>query len=562
MQPLKSWLAPNFGVTLCLPFLGLSTPFIGYVTHRKYALMSLEVWLILAGMVLVSFGIASVRLSNKLAYAVIVAAILTFTADYSFEWIALSNRFVVLSVFVAMVALIWRIEETFVLVVSAFLCVFVTTTLVRAAFNQEIDVHTLTERSAVSAASGPRLFHLVLDEHIGIEGIPTDTVYARQLKRKVKDFYQYYGFELYGGAYSRHFLTINSIPSLVNFSLESLDRAFVLGKESPHQLRENRYFKYLNEQGYQINVVGSDYIDFCSGHEALLRSCVNYSWWTLQNLSTLEVSLSTKTSTLLAMFLAKYDRYQKFLSVYENSVHPLLLSYGLSVPVLNRESLWTNRRFEAAPLNAMPAIDALSKGMLQLPRGNMLFAHLMLPHSPYVFREDCSPRPIPQSLDNHVDMSDDSRTREGRSLRYDQYLRQIECLYLKLDDLFRRMQAAGIFDDSILILHGDHGARLGLHSPRVREQADLTMTDYVDALSTLFATRIPGKPSRYDPSLHAIDHLLVDTLSAALGRPPVHSLSKQNPFVYLGAGNRKEQVRVELPWMPPASPCQAAKEAM
>ena len=100
--------------------------------------------------------------------------------------------------------------------------------------------------------------------------------------------------------------------------------------------------------------------------------------------------------------------------------------------------------------------------------------------------------------------------------------------YRRLDDLFRRMQAAGIFNDSILILHGDHGARLGLHSPRVRDHADLTENDYVDALSTLFATRIPR---RYDPSLHAIDHLLVDTLSAVLGRPPVHSLSMQKPFV-------------------------------
>ena len=544
------WLDSQLGTALWLPFLGLATPFISYVTDRMYPLMSREVWLTLAGMFLVSFVMASIRRSSRLAwYAVMMGAVLTFDVDYQF----VCKTFIVLSVFGTMVALIWRIEETFVLVVSVFLCVFVATTVVRAALREEPKIHMSTEHSAIPAASPPRLIHLVLDEHLGIEGIPTDTDYSRELKHKVKQFYQHYGFELYGGAYSRYSTTVNSISNLVNFSLESLDKAIVEGDEPTYRMPQNQYFKFLHEQGYQLHVVGADYIDFCSVRETPLKYCTNYRWYSLDNIYSLDSSALTRTSTLLALFLAKSNLYQRGLNFYEHSVRPSGLSLGLPMPVVNRISLWTSRKFEASSVNTMPAMDAMSKSILHLPRGNMFFAHLLLPHFPYVFREDCSPRAIPQSLDNMVMTPQEFRTIEERGLRFDQYLRQVECVYMKLDDLFSRMQSAGIFNDSIIIIHGDHGARLGLHDPRVREQGKLTEVDYIDAFSTLFAARIPGNPGRYDPSLHAIDDLLVDTLGASLGRTPANSIPRRKPFIYLIGPYRQEQMLVQFPWKPPSA---------
>jgi hypothetical protein len=127
-------------------------------------------------------------------------------------------------------------------------------------------------------------------------------------------------------------------------------------------------------------------------------------------------------------------------------------------------------------------------------------------------------------------------------------------VYTKLDDLFKRMQSAGIFSDSIIIIHGDHGSRLGLRFLQEGEQGNLTEVDYMDALSTLFAARSPGKPGRYDPSLHAIDDLLIDTLGVSLGRAPANSIPRRKPFIYLHAGLRKEQMPVELPWQPSYPP--------
>ena len=52
------------------------------------------------------------------------------------------------------------------------------------------------------AASKPAILHLILDEHIGVEGLPKDNPDAARLQWELRDFYLSRGFALYGGAYS------------------------------------------------------------------------------------------------------------------------------------------------------------------------------------------------------------------------------------------------------------------------------------------------------------------------------------------------------------------------
>jgi hypothetical protein len=553
-----SWLDGQLSTALWLPFLGLATPFISYVTDRSYPLMNLEVWLILAGMLLASFLIAFLRQGGRSAwYRAIVAAVFTFTVDYQFEWMKQVDKYIVLSIalsiFGTMLVLVWRLERTFTLVASGFLCVFVGTMVVGAAVREGPRTQVSTEPSITSSSAPPRLIHFVLDEHLGIEGIPDETEQARVVKRKLKQFYQHYGFALYGGAYSRYFHTHNSIPNLVNFSAESKDRAFILGDRPPYIVRQNQYFKLLKDHGYQLHIVGGEFLDFCSGQEGPPMDCTEYHWYRLDNVGSLNEPMLSKMSMLLATFLTKYHLYQRVLLYYESPMRPFLLSHGLAVPVINPESLWTKRGVYLFSVNTMVAMDAVSKGVLQLPRGHMLFAHLLLPHFPYVFREDCSPRAIADSMDNMETTPQEFRTSEGRALRYDQYLRQVECLYVILDDLFKKMQSAGLFDDTIIILHGDHGSRIGLNNPAIAEGRKLTDVDYADAFSTLFAVRIPGEPGSYDSSLRAIDDLLVATLGASMGSTPVISVPRRDPFVYMHARDQKELMPVQLPWKPPSA---------
>ncbi|NOU10863.1 MAG: hypothetical protein HOO98_12730 [Nitrospira sp.] len=559
MKPVQSseaaWLDHRVHLAIIFPFLAVLTPFMVYLTKRDYPLMSPEILLILAGMFCVSTVIGLLRWAGgRGIYAISVGGLLTVAADYLFEWVAQGRTITLLVMFGILVALVRRFEKTTTLAVTVFLCVFIISTVLRNGFESESDPALAVPHMDATTDGPPRLIHLILDEHLGIEGIPDDTDYAKALKRKIKQFYQRYGFELYGGAYSYYLDTEDSIPNLVNFSAESVNKVFLTGERPPYALQQNRYFQWLKSMGYRIHVIHGDYVDFCSSPDAQPQSCTKFGWFTLSNVAKLDIPVLTKTTTALAGFVASYTRYQAILDLYEQRARPFLLSRGVVVPVIDRQSLWTKRGLHPFSVNAMAAMDAVSEKIQQLTPGHMLFAHLMLPHFPYVYREDCSARAIPESMDDMEMVSLESRTPEDRKVRFDQYLRQVECLYVRLDKLFRAMESSGVFGDSIVIVHGDHGGRLGLRLPRSKEQDGLTATDYADGLVTLFATKVPGKPGKYDPSLHAINELLVQTLGNSVGKPPPLSLPRGEPFAYLYNGHRKQLLLVDMPWHPLNSP--------
>ncbi|MGQ0556517.1 MAG: hypothetical protein ACT4PN_11320 [Nitrospiraceae bacterium] len=513
--------------------------------------MSPEILLILAGMVCVAAMIGLFRWAGgRRLYALSVSGLLTVAADYLVEWLAQGRTITLLVILGVLVALMRRFEKTTTLALTVFLCVFVSSTVLRNGFESESNPASAVPHTDGVKSGLPPIVHLILDEHIGIEGIPDDTDYAKEVKRKIKQFYQRYGFELYGGAYSHYLDTLDSIPNLVNFSAESVNKVFIGGERPPYTLQQNRYFHLLNSLGYQIHVMHGDYIDFCSTPDARPNSCSKFGWFTLSHVAKLDIPLLTKMETVLAAFVASYTRYQAALDLYEQRVRPFLLSHDVAGPAIDRQSLWTNRDLHPFSVNAMAAMGTLSERMQQLTPGHMLFAHLMLPHYPYVYREDCSPRPIQESLDDMELVPLALRTPEDRRARYDQYLRQVECLYVRLDELFRTMQSSGVFSESIVMVHGDHGGRLGIRLPISKEQSQMTVVDYGDGLSALFAARIPGKPGGYDPSLHTINELFVQTLGSAVGKVPPLSAPQREPFVYLYDGHRKPLQLVEMPWRP------------
>lgn len=545
------WLDQRPHLAIILPFLTLFTPFVAYLMKRDYPPMSPEILLILAGILCVSTMIGLLRYAGgRRVYAMTVGGFLAAAADYLIAWVAQSRTITLLVIFGVLVVLVRRFEKTATLVITAFLCVFVISTVLLNGFEKESDPASAISHVDVGTDGPPRLIHLILDEHLGIEGMPNDTEYAKALKHKIKQFYQRYGFDLYGGAYSHYLDTEDSIPNLVNFSAEGVNLAFSTGDRPPYVLQQNRYFQFLKSLDYRIHVMHGDYIDFCSSPGVELHSCTKSGWFSLSNVARLDIPVLTKTTTAIAAFVTSYPRYEAILDVYEERIRPALLLRGVVGPVLDRQSLWTKRRVHPFSVNAMVAMETLSARIQQLPRGHMLFAHLMIPHFPYVYREDCSPRAISESMDDMEQVPLELRTTEDRATRYDQYLRQIGCLYVKLDEVFQSLQSSGVLGDSIVIIHGDHGGRLGLRLPAAKEQDELTPIDFGDGLSTLFAAKVPGKPGEYDSSLYAINELLVDTLRTALGKAPSLSPPQKAPFAYLANGHRKHMLLVDMPWRP------------
>ena len=223
-------------------------------------------------------------------------------------------------------------------------------------------------------------------------------------------------------------------------------------------------------------------------------------------------------------------------------MRPRLLSRGVPLPA------WTWDTFELpAAANTMAALPGLTEDILAMPPGSVMLAHLLFPHYPYIYKENCSIHASLQELKGRSLVSENMteyNTAESREERYRLYLQQLQCLYVRLDQLFRQMQAAGIFENSIIILHGDHGSRIGLHDPYVENLDVLSKEDYTDAFSTLFAVKLPGKPGGYDLSIHPLEYLLAEALTLPVDSAAARTTKESEPYVYLRRGGTEDLVRV------------------
>lgn len=116
-----------------------------------------------------------------------------------------------------------------------------------------------------------------------------------------------------------------------------------------------------------------------------------------------------------------------------------------------------------------------------------VFAHLLVPHEPYVFRPDCSPKPVSwaATIDPHHD-----------SLR-SAYVEQVQCVNRQLLELIDRLLKTSR-RPPVIILQADHGnGRFPFGRPPALE--DITKEQLTDRTEVFAAYYMPGVvPELYD----------------------------------------------------------------
>jgi len=118
--------------------------------------------------------------------------------------------------------------------------------------------------------------------------------------------------------------------------------------------------------------------------------------------------------------------------------------------------------------------------LLQGDRPVFLFAHLTVPHEPYVYDANCGHRPP------YWPTTDEGREAVAVTAAY---VAQIQCVNRKLETLVREVLADST-RPSLILLQSDHGhGRLGRDLPMLSEATP----GQVDARSDIFAAyRLPG----------------------------------------------------------------------
>ena len=101
--------------------------------------------------------------------------------------------------------LTWFLKEKFYAIATAvFLTFFIVTTIQLALPSSNSNLFFAQQKKP---SAPPRIIHLIFDEHLGIEGIPTDIEGGAATKDLITRFYLKNGFQLFGGAFSHFFET-------------------------------------------------------------------------------------------------------------------------------------------------------------------------------------------------------------------------------------------------------------------------------------------------------------------------------------------------------------------
>ena len=349
----------------------------------------------------------------------------------------------------------------------------------------EIDL----QKSHQAVTSLPPYIHIVLDEHIGVEGIPPSYDENNKFSLKLKKKYIDQGFLTFGRAYSRFAKTEQSFNSFLNFQSSYNPNTHLVSEES---FTPNALFDILTKRGYIINIFSAGGIPLCNNNTTYrFGRCVNTGGGGL------------KLYHDGVFILYNFARKMRLLNMYD------LVATKFGMPEVNF-------RMYPQTLNVLAStnefIDFLGEGK----RGNAYFIHLLFPHSPYFLDETCS-----YNYDGNF------FEREKTDVVYARYIKQTQCAHTLVDKIINKLDANSEAQDSTIVIHGDHGSRI----PWKRDgEVSFSTEEYIQWFSTFFSIRSPTVTPGYDRRPFALDELL--KVSTHLKSDFMALEDKNEKFVY------------------------------
>ena len=298
----------------------------------------------------------------------------------------------------------------------------------------------------------PPVIHIILDEHIGLAGLPAGMEESDVAREAITATYK--DFALYSHAYSRFAETKFSFTSLMNRDLGANVADLIDSETFKFTLKENDWFDTLKAKGYAIKVYQSAWYDMCGASKAV-DACYTYSFFSPNAIQRTDLPVEARLSAL---------------------TQKLFMGRGA---------------LQMEPLVGTEALMRFRSDIEKNPRGVAYIVHLVIPHYGYLYSDDCTLLdPSEWQRENYGE--DERYTVAEREGLYRRYLAQVVCAEKQMDALFVQLKALGIYNEATIVIHGDHGSRIG-ERPYVIAKPDLlTGQDISDHYATLLAIKTPG----------------------------------------------------------------------
>lgn len=485
-----------------------------------------------------SISIAFILIFSAIAYygnwiwriviiALSVALTLSFIPNISqLLWIKVISLII-------LIGLLWLTDNT-ITILTFMAGALVLSTLFLSVGKQLTGIHDQSNDAAPKPSNAPLILQIVLDEHIGPNGIPLNLPQGPKMQAFIKRFYLEHGFTLYANAYSRYPRTYDSIPNMLNFTAKSQHTAYF--PEGIHHLTLDnaKAFNIAENKGYQIRVFQAFYINYCRAKGVTFGRCFTYATHDIQQIQDLPISTWAKNNFIFKSFLLNSTWYQAWVMWYANNLRPFSIRIGFNLP----DWPWGINMISAP--SAMKTFIPLTQDIEQHPHGVYIFAHILLPHSPYFYSSNCQVVKNPDNWLTNYDEGPEGNTKARRLLRYQFYLQQMRCAYQPLGQMLTNLDKQGLLSNAYVIIQGDHGSRINERGVVMGNEPYLNWQDFTDSYDALFAERTPySKPGIIETRL-PITYLYGQWFSLAMGQQIPHDNTE--PYVYLTVRDTSQRI--------------------
>lgn len=400
----------------------------------------------------------------------------------------------------------------------SILLVFVTVLLVSVVATQRlpkwrpdrIEVHQGDRLARKWAASGPFnqnlpiVVHLVFDEMMSVGAMTDDLPGGSEMRQSLQAFGEKHSLRMFDSVYSRFFFSGESLPSMINTEYQGRSSlGDVLKTKS--SLTANAYFDDMAGRGYRTMVFQTALMNFCANKS--VDQCETFDSFDPGEKGLAGLDSRNQRASLWQTFVTAYQ------PSYASTIGQTALGrlYGLrshEVGVLGGADRYDAQRFPAW-------FDRFTRVAAAVPRGTHLFAHFMVPHSPYLLSESCV---VSGKFEGGYYLAKYplSKQAEKRRQFYEGYFSQLRCVQQKLDDFMTTLEQSENFHDAVIIIHGDHGSRIS--SGNILE--DYTQRDFVDNYATFFAVRSPAAAAGEDCEFASLPEVFRRYVATGVSQTP------------------------------------------
>lgn len=323
----------------------------------------------------------------------------------------------------------------------------------------------------------PPMVHVILDGQISINGLTGGIPNQQAAKDALAQTYS--DFEVFERGYSLFAQTKNSMASLMNGQFQLPGDDLIEERGETHRLLRNAWFNKLKRDGYNIHVYQSTWFDMCSDMD-LIASCYTYPVHGINPIQ--RSSLSGR---------------QRFVLL----AHKILADKGFALFAFP----------QLTPLPATEAFQQFRKDLAGAKNGDAFIVHILLPHEGYLYGPDCTLLPPDKWGKLYIPGHRDAKWIKAlRAKNYRHYLDQMACTNLRMKRLFQQLRRQGVYEETTIIIHGDHGSRITSRNPRDAFSKDISDGEIVDLYATHLAIKTPDGASGRQSASIAIQHVFAD----------------------------------------------------